>query len=247
MSSRHLAWAIGLKTVKGTARHVLLQLAYWADSKTGHVTRSHQQLAEETGYSVRTVQDALKELTQPGCVFIERKRRTSRRGRLADSYKILAVLPSKTAGRRGDSQPAKSADRTGKICRAYTKEDSNTPHPASPQHVAASHVAPREPTSCSDSSRPPDGDCRQNANASRALWLASLPGSPSLGECQRRLSALDEEHGQPLVDKALRELRLQDGVKKPAGLLRAICKRLSDDARPVRSLWSDTSHGLTRF
>jgi len=74
-----------------------LQLAYWADSKTGYVTRSHQQLAEETGYSVRTVQDALKELTQPGCVFIERKRRTSRRGRLADSYKILAVLPAKTA------------------------------------------------------------------------------------------------------------------------------------------------------
>jgi len=252
MSSRHLAWAMSLKAVKGTTRHVLLQLAYWADSKTGHVTRSHQQLAEETGYSVRTVQDALKELTLPGCVLIERKRRTSRRGRLADSYKILAVLPAKTAGRRGASQPAKSADRTGKNCRAYTREESNNHHPASPDGVAASHAAPCAPTSCSDSSRPPDDDCRQDGGAEIALRLAGFPSSPplTLAVAQGTITFLVDEYRLPTVKTAMQRLRLRiDGgkkIKSPARILGLICEDIERERRQ-RRVNSYASHGISRF
>ena len=226
MSSRHLAWAMSLTTVKGTSRHVLLQLAHLADRNNGFVTRSHQQLAHETGYSVRTIQDALKELAKPGTALIERKRRTSKRGRLADTFKVLAVLPAKSAGRSEARLPAKSAERPGKNCRAYTGEESNN------HHLVANA---------------PAADDRPDTHDERALRLAGLPGSPCLGECQRCLSALDEAFGRPLVDRALRELMLQSGVAKPAGLLRAICRRLSDEGQPVKSPWSTTSHGLSRF
>lgn len=228
MSGRHVTWVMGLRSVKGTARHVLLQLAYWS-SANGHVTRSHQQLADDTGYSVRTIQDALKDLT--GCGVIDRKRRTTRRGRLADTFVILAVLPAKSAARRKHTLSAKSAERTGKNCRAYTKEDSNHHHLAANDDADTSRSASTEGARGKQANCPPDNDCEEDGVHDLALRLAGLAGAPPLGTCEEKISFLVEEHGLSTLSTAMHRLRQLVGVKTPTRMLQLICDDIEREHR----------------
>ena len=70
MSFAHVRQALNLKSVRGTARAVLIALADYAD-EAGAAWPSISTLAEDSGFSRTTVKDALRTLRENGIITIE--------------------------------------------------------------------------------------------------------------------------------------------------------------------------------
>lgn len=130
MSFTACAWAFKVRDLRAPERHVLLVLANYADER-GMCWPSQRHLADATGYSERTIRDALGKLEDSG--YVDRR---GRRGeeQVYRSDEIYLLMPedmidanpkSKPSGksfRRGaknhEEPAADSAGATGSSCRS---------------------------------------------------------------------------------------------------------------------------------
>ncbi len=99
-------------SIEKSLKAVMYGLAVESNRHEGHTCFPGQKLiAENAGVKVRTVRDAIKELTGMGLIKVEPRR--TKFG--SNSYLYTLNLPATTAG-SDETQPAKSVNPTGKIC-----------------------------------------------------------------------------------------------------------------------------------
>lgn len=179
-----IRWARRQRQIENkVAKNVLNVLATYANRDGTGAWPSQEELAADTGFSVRAVRRALVELEQDR--YLQRRERQRKNGsRSSDEYRLNLAWPSEFPDDEWGAVPAAGARATGTAGQARRTPTTDLPAPESgPTTFDQPGYLPEDPSSEPVGSAPPRGpairDFRKELFERGVADVAALTGRPS--------------------------------------------------------------------
>jgi uncharacterized protein YdaU (DUF1376 family) len=174
--------------------------------------------------------------------IVERKKAAAENGRLGGKSRRLRAdfAPTSPELRRNFDQKSDKITNTVANKNNNLAEASPSPSP-SPKEV--------EKRASVEVARPASKDSM--IRLTHKFIGLPLPKPLSEDRAGKIITGVVDDFGEQIVDTAIGRLksRLLDGaeIRSPVRILQLICEDVRKDQQPRKSVWADTSHGLSRF